>query len=733
MVAPLFLDDKDFSSTVTLVNDAIAQIRSRVVVLDSQGVQVAFKEVEMPGHTSLAIRIRDLLTEAGSGANSGSVLVIPEPVSGMPIGAQLSIESKIGATPAYMEEEMLPQDEGRQGIYRASTLSVKGSPIVALKSLAQGSQSVTLECVSEKASPTKGTVQLQPGELLLVAACTPTKTGRPALTEEMTSDQLTDRGSVGVAVTTTGPPGDLIAFGFAIYYDERGPYFSSLNFTNPTVQVSSTTIFTGIPTGAAEPFPRTAFSPEVAVSNFSAKPARVSVTLAHTIGGKTSTELMQNLILPGRTSHTVKIPAHGDPAMTNSLVVHSSLAPGDVVSQFVAWGDFQVRTIELQGKDNDSVQNGGGHPWTIEPGVDSTLLLFNHSTDGPKRFNVLINSGEQLWQGHYLLAPMETKAVSIRKIVESQVPDENGKALTKDTLTGQVGWWTRLPKWGKGRLMISEPRNGLARSFSCGNCAVLCNFGAFLDPYNSLSLVGNINSTGDLGFINVSQCLITCTQPCGGAKQGPSSDASYSWTSSNSSITTISSGGATSKATFRAVAAGAARGNFRATDFQCTAQGSGPVTVQVPTSAAIATNDKQTYSNQTWTSCDGTTSTPNHYGYRRCVKYQVKDQFSPPGDVQKTLTIHEDISVVDQKNWNGTTSSGDSSTNAVGEFLDELAAISASALPAGACSILKQSFTATGNSSPIRVNCLQYSSTDVSISDVTSNPGSCSKPTYHCP
>jgi hypothetical protein len=328
MVAPLFLDDQDFSSTVTLVNDAIEQMRARVVVLDSQGVQVAFKEVVMPGHTSLAVQIRDLLTEASSAANSGSVLVIPEPVPGMPIGAQLSIESKTGATPAYIEEEMLPQNEGRQGIYRASTLAVKGSPIIALKSLAQGSQSVTLECFSEKAGPTKGKVQLQPGELLLVAACDPTKTGRPAVTEQMTSDQLANRGSVGVSVTTTGTPGDLITFGFSIYRDERGPYFSSLNFTNPMEQLSSGTIFTGIPVGAADLFPRTIFQPEVAVSNFSTKPAEVTVALAHTIGGKTSTELVQKLILAGHTSRTVGIPAHGDPAMTNSLVVHSSLAPG---------------------------------------------------------------------------------------------------------------------------------------------------------------------------------------------------------------------------------------------------------------------------------------------------------------------------------------------------------------------------------------------------------------------
>jgi hypothetical protein len=341
MVAPLFLEDNDFASTVTLANDAIAKMRARVVVLDSHGTQAAYKEVEMPGHTSLAIQIRDLLAETGSAVNTGSVLVIPEPVEGMPIGAQLSIASKTGVTPSYIEEEMLSPDEGRQGINRTAALKVKGSPIIALKSMAQGTQSVTLECFAEKGSPTRGTVQLLAGDLLLVTACDTSKIGRTAASEQMYRDEsLPDRGAVGVSVTTTGTPGDLIAYGFAVYKDERGPYFSSLNLTNPTVQNSSNTIFTGIPTGPANLFPGTTFRPEVAISNFSTRAAEVTITLAHTIAGKTLSELAQKLVLAPHSSRTVEIPAHGDPGMTNSLVVSSSLAPGEVVAQFVAWGDF---------------------------------------------------------------------------------------------------------------------------------------------------------------------------------------------------------------------------------------------------------------------------------------------------------------------------------------------------------------------------------------------------------
>ncbi len=156
---------------------------------------------------------------------------------------------------------------------------------------------------------------------------------------------------------------------------------------------------------------------------------------------------------------------------------------------------------------------------------------------------------------------------------------------------------------------------------------------------------------------------------------------------------------------------------------------------KVPTSAVIEPppggSVLTTYLNQTQTSCDGLQSSPNRYGYQRCVTYQVKDQDG--NDFQKVMGIHEDVVDVDH-NFIPIQSTGDSSSNVDGEFLDQLLLLNTKPqpLPANACSISKQSFTATGNKNPIRINCLQFSATDVTITDVTANPSQCSKPTYHC-
>lgn len=149
----------------------------------------------------------------------------------------------------------------------------------------------------------------------------------------------------------------------------------------------------------------------------------------------------------------------------------------------------------------------------------------------------------------------------------------------------------------------------------------------------------------------------------------------------------------------------------------------------VPKSASIEQNLKQTYSNQPWTPCDGLKSINNAYGYQRCVVYQINDASSQP--IPENFGVQEAVSQVDG-NIPAPLQSGNNISNAGGQFDDEIALVSTSPLASNSCWIGKQTITATGNSSPIRVNCIRYSSSDVTITDVTSNPSSCSITTYHC-
>ena len=64
MVAPVFLEDAEFTSTVTLVNDAIRDFSAHILVLDPHGMAAAQKELHLPGHTNLPVSIHELLPQS---------------------------------------------------------------------------------------------------------------------------------------------------------------------------------------------------------------------------------------------------------------------------------------------------------------------------------------------------------------------------------------------------------------------------------------------------------------------------------------------------------------------------------------------------------------------------------------------------------------------------------------------------------------------------------------------
>jgi hypothetical protein len=98
-----------------------------------------------------------------------------------------------------------------------------------------------------------------------------------------------------------------------------------------------------------------------------------------------------------------------------------------------------------------------------------------------KSFNVKIGSGGVLWQQPYLLAPMETRAISIRDLIAGQIKDQDGKLLPQSLESGEIGWFNANPAEGKGRLMQIDPASQtvaantrVARNFSCSYTYVLC-------------------------------------------------------------------------------------------------------------------------------------------------------------------------------------------------------------------------------------------------------------------
>ena len=155
------------------------------------------------------------------------------------------------------------------------------------------------------------------------------------------------------------------------------------------------------------------------------------------------------------------------------------------------------------------------------------------------------------------------------------------------------------------------------------------------------------------------------------------------------------------------------------------------ITEKEPKSSVIIENTKTTYSDETWTACDDSVTETHQYGYQRCLLYQVKDGENPPQDIQKELAVHEDVCIF-ETNARLNSYTGGEWTNSDGVFRDGLIFKGPSPIPAGAYSNAKQTITVTGNNNPIQVNCISYTSTDVIINDVTSNPDLCNPQKKAC-
>lgn len=540
LVAPLFVENGEFSSLVTIVNGAAATATADVVLFDQQGAQVLKKTLSLNGHSQQALKLGDLLQAANANVSVGSVEIMPETkaAQSMSVVAQLSIVNNSTSPSTYLEEEFLMPTSDGSNKYQAAAISVIGSPVLALMSTSANPQSVTISCLPERGAPGNlvRTVQLAPAQMALTDACDPAGSAVLTFNDAWHQADSSNKGAVGLSVTTNGKSGDLAVYGFAARGERNHPAFTAINFIDPGMLRSNNTVFTGVPVGQADLLPGGTFKPEIAVSNFSSQPASVSVLYATTDETGTRSNTLTSATVPPQASRSIELSSlTGDASMRNSFIIRSTAPPGTLAANLIALDRSTSTTVQLIGKDQKQVPNSGAHPWTTADGMTSTLLFFNHS-DADQSFDVNISAKGVFWQQQYKLAAKETKSLSINDLIARAVKDKKGNVIPKDATTGEVGWSVPKISNGVGRLLISKPDISLARSFSCGTQDVEC--GLDLSTY---ALDMAVNGTGTFLPAYTQYCL-TCWPNCGactGTYDYDGGGGGISFNSENTSIATI--------------------------------------------------------------------------------------------------------------------------------------------------------------------------------------------------
>lgn len=437
---------------------------------------MATQRVQFQPYSQQPLNIRDLLDSGTApGTVAGSIIVTQSSaLSGRVIVGTVAMTRLASLSPSYVDEEPnVPNASGSQTL-RGVADSGNGSPAVAIASLTNVPQHVIVTCLTAGAPPASKTLTLSPSQTLLTPACTSDVTQGLDFDGYLANLTATPHGPLGISLVTDAAPGSFLAFGLAPHRSGAQQYFSSVLFTDPGGAASTTTVFAGVPVGQSPLLPAGAFTPVLSLANFSQTPRHVTVQYATTQNGTPASTTVSTLTLAPLASQQLVLGGlTGDPTLQNSFLVQSDGNPGDVGAKLVSTSDSALAEVELEGKDLDASINGGDHPWNVENGNQSTLLLFNTSTD-PQYFNVEISAGSAQWRKAYLLQPMQTQSIGINELIRTGAKDDNGIALPDNIGSGQVAWHMPAKNAGRGRLLVSNLDTAMARNFSCGYVAELC-------------------------------------------------------------------------------------------------------------------------------------------------------------------------------------------------------------------------------------------------------------------
>ena len=270
LVAPLFLQDEQFSSTLSFVNASNVNTYATVTLRSLSGQTIFQKMVPLPGSSPVQIAVQQILEEANSPETRGSILVEQSPdLKGLAVLAQLSITYN-GSHASYIDEELAMPDPFMGSSVLRGVARVSGeSNLVAISSLSQNPQEVRVDCLSHQANPISNTLDLAPNATVMIKACGQDRSNPQSLTAAGKDANSGTPDSLGIQLVTTASPGEFAAFGITRRRGASDPVFGAVPFADPKLAVSSSTVFAGLPVGSTDILGPDSYKPYVALANFS--------------------------------------------------------------------------------------------------------------------------------------------------------------------------------------------------------------------------------------------------------------------------------------------------------------------------------------------------------------------------------------------------------------------------------------------------------------------------------
>ncbi len=560
LTAPLFLESDGISSTISLINIVNRPLSATLTAFTPDGRQIGQTAIHVEPHSAVTRKLADLLKGWASTATSGSLELTPDgPDIG--IAGMLTIDGSAAGTAIHLEEDFTASNSGVTSLRSAAT-GLAGPPTVALWNRAHTAESVSLHCISEQGGQTARAISVPAGQMVLAGACDGAVAATPqaALSAAPPSSAIPQSAGIEVGL----PDAPLSVYGFALRAAASNPEAAALHFQNASQMRSADSVFTGVPVGRSALLPGPMFQPELALANFGAEPAHVSVAFATAPRGEPSARAIKDVTVPAGAIRKVTLPAlGGDSLHRNSFVLRSEAPAGTLITSLLSSAqDGSPGLMTMPGKDRIRDTNGGAGRWSLANGDTSTLVIFN-PTESTQTMTVHVGALGVLWAKNYSLAPMETKSIAVSDLIANAEPDMHGTRIPSDSTEGQIAWFTPNHGEGLGRLLVTHSGSTHAVSPEYSFYSVLC--GVTLDPFD---ISFDFGDYGDLGPMEPQYCTSISPVACTGTAEGPGG-GSYQWTSGNSSVAPISGSSTYSSASFYGAYPGEASASCQVSTIYC--------------------------------------------------------------------------------------------------------------------------------------------------------------------
>ena len=159
-VAPLFLEDNQFSSTLYIVNEGNAPTAGRLLLLTIDGHLILDRRIPVGGHDKAEIRLKPLLASVGSIVTQGSLELFDDNVEGSALVGEVVVTYHDHAISSNIDEELLMPTMSHSHELRGLAVGAAADPVVGVSSTSDQPVDVEVSCSGERGETMRKSFQI---------------------------------------------------------------------------------------------------------------------------------------------------------------------------------------------------------------------------------------------------------------------------------------------------------------------------------------------------------------------------------------------------------------------------------------------------------------------------------------------------------------------------------------------------------------------------------------------